>query len=118
MVLIPPLSPRRWGQQLSTKRDGSDNFRFWQRYESLRKDWFSHDEAMELAKGKINTPDVNAARIDRRVWIKGVIKTFGRVPTDQELDEAIADLYATTGWADPWEMIYPEGHGVNVEWQE
>jgi hypothetical protein len=111
MVLIPPVEPRRWGKQRSTRADGSLNPRFVQRYNRLKSEGFDEEECRNLAEGIIGSSAMRAGRKARRAWYRGLVKQYGRRPTEDELAELTAELYVLRGWIDPWDMFYQEEGG-------
>jgi len=89
---------RRWG------RVEPETYRWWQRYNTLKKEGFVHEEAARLARGIIGSEEMRRGRARRRAWYKAA-KRAGL--SDAEIEERIDEMYDTEDWMDPYSQFYP-----------
>jgi len=81
--------------------------RWKQRYDTLRREGFVHDEAAVLATGIIGSQKMRDGRKRRIQWLKDALKRG--IKTKDQLEEAVDDMYDTYDWYDPYSQFYPEG---------
>lgn len=92
---------RKWG------RVEPGTFRWWQRYNTLRREGFIHDEAALFAEGVINSQPMRDGRSSRRAWRRDVLKVFPDI-TEEEYEEVVWDMYMTYDWQTEYSQFYPD----------
>jgi len=97
---IPPPPERR---RLGRTTPGTKLW--WRRYNSLRRQGFTHDEAAQLSEGIIGSNVMRRGRYRRRKWYEGVV---AKGLSQKEIEDAIDDMYDEFDWADAYTQFYPE----------
>jgi len=96
---IDEVGKRRWGRVVP------ESYRWWQRYNTLKREGFVHEEAAVLAEGIIGSDKMREGRKRRRQWFKEA-KLAGL--SDKEIEERVDEMYDTEDWMDPYSQFYPE----------
>ncbi len=91
---------KKWG------RITPGSIRWEQRYQTLRREGFVHEEAARLAEGVIGSAPMRRGRARRRAWLKEALARGIR--TKAELEAAVDDMYDAYDWYDPYSQMYPE----------